>query len=50
MYKFYLEIHTIIADKTGNAFILEEGNDKNIISPIQNNKRSNRWERDLSLL
>ena len=29
-------LHTIIADKTGDAFILEEGNETNIISPIQN--------------
>jgi len=31
-----LGLHTIIADKTGDAFILEEGNDTNIVSPIQN--------------
>ena len=31
-----LGLHTIIADKTGNAFILEEGNDTNIVSPIHN--------------
>lgn len=31
-----LGLHTIIADKTGDAFILEEGNDKNIVSPIRN--------------
>lgn len=29
-----LGLHTMIADKTGDAFILEEGNDTNIISPI----------------
>ncbi len=31
-----LGLHTIIADKTGNAFILEEGDDTNIVSPIHN--------------
>lgn len=31
-----LGLHTIIADKTGNAFILEEGNDTNIVTPIHN--------------
>jgi hypothetical protein len=31
-----LGLHTIIADKSGDAFILEEGNDTNIISPIHN--------------
>ena len=31
-----LGLHTIIADKTGNAFILEEGLDTNIISWINN--------------
>ena len=31
-----LGLHTIIADKTGDAFILEEGNGTNIISPIVN--------------
>ena len=31
-----LGLHTIIADKTGNAFILEEGNETNIVSPNQN--------------
>ena len=31
-----LGLHTIIADKTGDAFILEEGNGINIISPIHN--------------
>lgn len=31
-----LGLHTIIADKTGDAFILEEGNDTNIVSPIRN--------------
>ncbi|MBE5995185.1 MAG: choloylglycine hydrolase [Paenibacillaceae bacterium] len=31
-----LGLHTIIADKTGDAFILEEGNETNIISPIYN--------------
>jgi hypothetical protein len=31
-----LGLHTIIADKTGDAFILEEGNDTNIVSPIHN--------------
>ena len=31
-----LGLHTIIADKSGDAFILEEGNETNIISPIQN--------------
>ncbi len=30
-------LHTIIADKTGNAFILEEGIKSNIMSPIDNN-------------
>lgn len=29
-----LGLHTMIADKTGDAFILEEGNGTNIISPI----------------
>lgn len=29
-----LGLHTIIADKSGDAFILEEGNDTNIVSPI----------------
>ncbi|WFR56018.1 linear amide C-N hydrolase [Anaerocolumna sp. AGMB13025] len=29
-----LGLHTIIADKTGDAFILEEGHDTNIVSPI----------------
>ena len=29
-----LGLHTMIADKTGDAFILEEGNDTNRISPI----------------
>lgn len=29
-----LGLHTMIADKTGDAFILEEGNDTNIVSPI----------------
>jgi hypothetical protein len=32
----YLGLHTIIADKSGDAFILEEGNDTNIVSPIHN--------------
>lgn len=32
-----LGLHTIIADQTGDAFILEEGNDTNVISPIHNN-------------
>ena len=31
-----LGLHTIIADKTGDAFILEEGNDTNIVSPNHN--------------
>ena len=31
-----LGLHTIIADKTGDAFILEEGNNTNIVSPIHN--------------
>ncbi len=31
-----LGLHTIIADKTGNALILEEENDTNIVSPIHN--------------
>lgn len=31
-----LGLHTLIADKTGEAFILEEGNDTNIINPIDN--------------
>jgi hypothetical protein len=31
-----LGLHTIIADKSGDAFILEEGNDTNIVSPIHN--------------
>ncbi|WP_459481473.1 C45 family peptidase [Clostridium saccharoperbutylacetonicum] len=31
-----LGLHTIIADKTGDAFILEEGNGTNILSPINN--------------
>jgi hypothetical protein len=31
-----LGLHTIIADKTGDAFILEEGDDTNIVSPIHN--------------
>ena len=31
-----LGLHTMIADKTGDAFILEEGNETNIISPIHN--------------
>ncbi|MDW2798568.1 choloylglycine hydrolase [Clostridium boliviensis] len=29
-----LGLHTIIADKTGDAFILEEGNETNIVTPI----------------
>ena len=33
----HLGLHTMIADKTGDACILEEGNDTNIISPCQNN-------------
>lgn len=32
-----LGLHTIIADKTGDAFILEEGNDTNMVSPSHNN-------------
>lgn len=32
-----LGLHTIIADKTGDAFILEEGDNANIISPNHNN-------------
>ncbi|MBW4846153.1 MAG: linear amide C-N hydrolase [Lachnospiraceae bacterium] len=31
-----LGLHTIIADKTGDAFILEEGNDTNIVSHSHN--------------
>ncbi|WP_234123573.1 C45 family peptidase [Clostridium hydrogenum] len=31
-----LGLHTIIADKSGDAFILEEGNDTNMVSPIDN--------------
>lgn len=31
-----LGLHTIIADKSGDAFILEEGNDTNIVSPSHN--------------
>jgi hypothetical protein len=31
-----LGLHTIITDKRGDAFILEEGNDTNIVSPIHN--------------
>lgn len=31
-----LGLHTIIADKSGDAFILEERNDTNIVSPIDN--------------
>ncbi len=31
-----LGLHTIIADKTGDAFILEEGNDTNTVIPIHN--------------
>ena len=31
-----LGLHTIMADKTGDAFILEEGNDINIVSPNHN--------------
>ena len=31
-----LGLHTIIADNTGDAFILEEGNDTNIVSPNHN--------------
>ena len=31
-----LGLHTIIADKTGDAFILEEGNDTNVVTPIHN--------------
>ncbi len=31
-----LGLHTIIADKSGDAFILEEGKDTNIVSPIHN--------------
>ena len=31
-----LGLHTIIADKTGESFILEEGNDTNIVSPCHN--------------
>lgn len=31
-----LGLHTIIADKNGDAFILEEGKDTNIITPIHN--------------
>ena len=33
----HLGLHTMIADKTGDAFILEEGTDTNIISRIHNN-------------
>ncbi len=32
-----LGLHTMIADKTGDAIILEEGDDTNIITPIHNN-------------
>lgn len=31
-----LGLHTMIADKTGDAFIIEEGNDTNIVSPCHN--------------
>ena len=31
-----LGLHTIIADKTGDAFILEEGSNTNAVSPIYN--------------
>lgn len=31
-----LGLHTLIADKTGDARILEEGNDENIVTPIHN--------------
>ena len=31
-----LGLHTMIADKTGDAFILEEGNGTNIVSPVHN--------------
>ena len=31
-----LGLHTIIADKTGDAFILEEGSNTNAVSPIHN--------------
>ncbi|MFR3730999.1 hypothetical protein [Lacrimispora sp.] len=31
-----LGLHTLIADKTGDAFILEERNNTNIVSPCQN--------------
>lgn len=31
-----LGLHTIIADKIGDAIILEEGNDANIVTPIHN--------------
>lgn len=31
-----LGLHTMIADKAGDAFILEEGNDANIVCPIHN--------------
>lgn len=29
-----LGLHTLIADKTGDALILEEGNDANVVTPI----------------
>ena len=29
-------LHTMIADKTGDAFILEEGNGINVVAPVQN--------------
>lgn len=32
----YLGLHTMIADKTGDAFILEEGKDANTVCPIRN--------------
>lgn len=31
-----LGLHTIIADKTGDAFILEEGKDANVVTPVDN--------------
>ena len=32
-----LGLHTMIADQSGDAFIIEEGNDQNVVCPVQNN-------------
>ena len=31
----HLGLHTLVADKNGDAFIIEEGNGKNVVCPIQ---------------